>query len=44
MRLNTRNEKKNVVTDAFSKISSGEVYAMIVSTISNNIIKENKRS
>jgi tmRNA-binding protein len=44
MRLSTRNEKKNVVTDAFSKISSGEVYAMVVSTISNNIIKENKRS
>jgi hypothetical protein len=39
MRLSTRNEKENVVTD-----TSGEVYAMVMSTISNNIIKENKRS
>jgi hypothetical protein len=44
MRLSTINEKENVVTDAFSKISSGEVYEMVMSTISNNIIKENKRS
>lgn len=44
MRLSTINEKENVVTDAFSKISSGKVYAMVMSTISNNIIKENKRS
>jgi len=39
-----RKEKGNMVVDTFSRISSKELYALNVSTISTSIMKEIRRS